>query len=323
MCIPFSIQRRKGTIMRTLRLTRHGFTLIELLVVIAIIGVLIGLMLPAVQKVREAASRTTCANHLKQIGLAVHHYHDTKKELPPSRLGPQHATWFVLILPYIEQDNLYRQWDLSKTYYEQSVAVQTAYVPAYCCPTRRSDSVLSTQFEVSSTGLPDTLEHPGTQGDYACNGGQFYNAIVDNPLCRGPMCVANCQLDANNHITSAKSRTGLRSILDGTSHTLLVGEKHSVASKWGQSGPSWGEGAIWNGDFPRNFSRIGGQTKWNLGQGPDDLVGPWHCKFGSWHPGMCQFLFADGHVSSIANDIDMDTLQKLSCVNDGNITPDY
>jgi prepilin-type N-terminal cleavage/methylation domain-containing protein/prepilin-type processing-associated H-X9-DG protein len=301
---------------------RRAFTLIELLVVIAIIAVLIGLLLPAVQKVREAASRMQCTNNLKQMGLAIHNYHDANNSLPSSRLGPQHATWFVQILPYMEQDALYKQWDLTRTYYEQTPAVQNAFVKGYVCPSRRSMAMPSTQYEVSSTGLPDKLEHPGTQGDYACNGGQFYNSIVDHPLCQGPMCYANSQVSASGQITSTQSQTGLKDITDGTSQTFLVGEKHSVRSKWGQSGPSWGEGSIWNGNFPRNFSRIGGQTKWNLGQGPDDLVGPWHCKFGSWHPGVCQFLFADGHVTSLANSTDIDTLQKLSCRNDGQVIPE-
>jgi len=306
----------------TPRPRRRGFTLIELLVVIAIIAVLIGLLLPAVQKVREAASRMSCGNNLKQMGLAIHAYHDANKALPSSRLGPQHATWFVQILPYLEQDALYKQWDLSRTYYEQTPAVQNALVKTYVCPTRRSSAMPSVQYKVSSTGLPDSAEHPGTQGDYACNGGQFYNAIVDHPLCQGPMCYASSQVNASGQLTSSQSQTGLKDITDGTSQTFLVGEKHSVFSKWGQSGPSWGEGAIWNGDFPRNFSRIGGQTKWNLGQGRDDLVGPWHCKFGSWHPGICQFLFADGRVTSLSNATDMDTLQKLSCRNDGLVIPE-
>lgn len=301
---------------------RRAFTLIELLVVIAIIAVLIGLLLPAVQKVREAAARMQCANNLKQMGLAIHNYHDVNKTLPASRVGPQHATWFVLILPYIEQDNLFRQWDLSRTYYEQPVAVQNAFVKTYVCPTRRNSAVPSTQYEVSSTGLPDTQEHPGTQGDYACNGGQFYNSIVDHPLCQGPFCYASAQVNATGQLTASQAQVALKDITDGTSQTFLVGEKHSVRGKWGQSGPSWGEGAIFNGDFPRNFSRIGGQTKWNLGQGPDDLVGPWHCKFGSWHPGVCLFLFGDGRVASLSNSIDMDTLQKLSCRNDGLVIPE-
>jgi len=301
---------------------RRAFTLIELLVVIAIIAVLIGLLLPAVQKVREAASRMQCGNNLKQMGLAIHNYHDVNKALPPSRVGPQHATWFVVILPYMEQNALYNQWNLADNYYEQSPLVQNAFVKAYLCPSRRSTPMPSTQFEVSSTGIPDSAQHPGTQGDYACNGGQFYNAIVDHPLCRGAMCYASAQVNGSEQVTSSQSQTALKDITDGTSQTFLVGEKHSVQSKWGQSGPTWGEGSIFNGDFPRNFSRIGGQTKWNLGQGSTDLSGPFHCKFGSWHTGVCQFLFADGHVIALSNSIDMNTLQMLSCRNDGQVIPE-
>src|SRR6201981_3072404 len=97
------------------RLKRTGFTLIELLVVIAIIAVLVALLLPAVQQAREAARRSQCRHNLQQMGLAIQNFENVKQTLPSSRLGPQHATWFVQILPYVEQPSLYNLWNLSNT----------------------------------------------------------------------------------------------------------------------------------------------------------------------------------------------------------------
>ena len=104
---------------------RTAFTLVELLVVIAIIGILIALLLPAVQSAREAARRTQCANNLKEIGLSIHEYHDSKKELPPSAITEHKASWAVFILPYLEQEALCNEWDIGRNFYLQNETART------------------------------------------------------------------------------------------------------------------------------------------------------------------------------------------------------
>lgn len=128
---------------------RRAFTLVELLVVIAIIGILIGMLLPAVQQVREAARRTDCLNNLRQVGLATHMFHDAYQAFPPSRVSaPPFATfaqqtegaesWFVRLLPFLEQDALFELWDFSRTYESQAEQAIATPIETFLCASRHS-----------------------------------------------------------------------------------------------------------------------------------------------------------------------------------------
>lgn len=148
---------------------RRAFTLIELLAVIAIISILIGLLLPAVQRAREAACRVGCANNLRQIGLAMHSYEHTHGSLPPNKLGQGLATWAVLILPAMEQDNLYANWNITRSYYVQTAVARETAVASYFCPSRRSASS-APRLSISGDGAGGLLggvNIPGALCDYA------------------------------------------------------------------------------------------------------------------------------------------------------------
>ena len=340
------------------RPARSAFTLIELLVVIAIIAILIGLLLPAVQKVREAANRLKCANNLKQIGLAVHNYHDANGSFPPSYIRQDWATWAALILPYIEQDNTFKLWDTQLRYYDQANMGNPTLdgtprnVPIYFCPSRRAPSIGfsldsgGTDKDVPSafTGVP---HRPGGLSDYAASHGTDVGTLDGNgALSIGrptaavqPSGAAWTNLDAmyqsprGTRITQYESQTNFAAITDGTSNTLLIGEKYvRPKMRWGRNE----DRSIYNGQFARVFRRAAGQPTQNAQMAPfpfvTDLKDEWigsspvretYQRFGSWHPGVCQFVFCDGSVKAVKNAVDNVTLGRLAERADGQVVGDY
>lgn len=290
--------------------TRRGFTLIELLVVIAIIAVLIALLVPAVQKVRESAARIQCANNLKQLGLAAHAYHDVKRALPPDWIAPNlgtvvnpdgFATWAVLLLPYIEQEPQYRLWDLRLPYSRQTPAAVQGQPALFLCPSRPGT--------VLSTGDVQ----PGAIGDYAgCTGsgmGNYNGVLIPAAYSAGTDSLGTIVLGFRGQVS-------LNSIPDGSSNTLLIGEKHirpnSLRGKnedrsiFGgvDNAVRRGAGNAPNGTF-RYLSPPENQTGANANQ-----------SFGGPHTGVCQFVFADGSVRPLPLSLDLPQLTALAGRND-------
>jgi prepilin-type N-terminal cleavage/methylation domain-containing protein len=291
--------------MQSLRKRRDAFTLIELLVVISIIATLMGLLLPAVQRAREAASRISCANNLKQIGLALHNYEGVYGRLPPTRTQIGSATWAVYILPFIEQDNLYNQWNFQATYYQQNNVARTTNVKIYFCPSRRTASDIprnSIFGDIPSWGGA-SVNTPGGLGDYA--------AAIDP--CGQDFPSAGC-VSMSGAFQMGTGNTFM-SFTDGLSNTIFVGEKHVPIDK---KGIGWWDCSTYNGDYAICSTRTGG-SNFPLTNNPRDPG--W--KFGSMHTGVVVFVFGDGGVRNIPATINTNTLYLLISRNDGQVITDF
>ncbi len=310
------------------RRIRSGFTLVELLVVIAIIGMLVTLLLPAVQSAREAARVAQCQNNLKQLALSVELYKGARSHYPPARLkhnpldeepqkcGEKTATWMVRILPYIEEQNVYAKWDLKKAWYVHDLEARSPHVPGFVCPSRRSPDattsgmagdVVITYFEAScgcevaqvSGSLVPTI---GQASDYAGNHGDlspgstgadtdfYYGGNGTGILISSrPVCDGQRVLDFKDKISDRK-------ITDGLSKTILLGEKHVPTVRLGAA-PE--DVPAFDGFSLASAARAAGPgLPLSRGAGDDDYSKT--MSFGSWHHGVCNFAMADGSVRGLS-----------------------
>jgi len=326
---------------------RSGFTLIELLVVIAIIAVLIALLVPAVQKVREAAARSQCQNNLKQMGLALHSYHDTYKRFPPGCAADQPpfgtvnsnwgSSWMVYILPYIEQNALYSKltFNGSSGYNNSNNGpfLTNVIIPIYQCP--------SSPFPAldGNTGTSNPVMRPHYTG---IAGGTWQLAGVtgytENRLSN------NGNQNSGGGVLYPNSKVTFGGITDGTSNCLLVAEQNNfivdnngAKQKWNSAGPhGWSMGAGNNQeppsyqDRPFNTTTVRYQINYQGGWSDGGCCNPangvssntgGNIPLNSAHTGGINALRGDGSVSFLTSSLTLQALMQLATRDDGMVLP--
>jgi prepilin-type N-terminal cleavage/methylation domain-containing protein/prepilin-type processing-associated H-X9-DG protein len=300
----------------------RGFTLVELLVVIAIIGVLVALLLPAVQAAREAARRSQCLNHLKQLGLAVHNFEGPRKELPlayTNQSFPGKNNWAPFVLPYLEQQNLVDGYDLTIDWWvNPNRALVALRLPVLQCP--------STPDPMRIQDKPETTppNKTGAVGDYFTPAGVHPDINLVLPTADQVNTASDLRGVICWHSATNQQNT-LSAILDGTSNSIMIGECAGREDVWRRrvktpfnftSTPKVrARGGAWA--TTDNAYEIGQRKAWDAAFGPIpgnvaiNNSNEWgHC-FYSFHPGGANFLFADGSVRFYGETTNLKVLANL------------
>lgn len=334
---------------KTCKLSK-GFTLIELLVVIAIIAILVSLLLPAVQQAREAARRTQCKNNLKQLGLAIHNYHDVARCFPgnivESGAGYRNASWLTMILPYVEQSTAYNAMEFSGTNFSNQDAppnlnwdlVNRLRVPGLNCPSSVLPTTRTQNANASTIalGAPDQLTYQVS--DYVGMAGGYWlpNTTTVPPGGVWTGYGWDHQVGTIINLGPGASPRRIASLTDGTSNTLAVGEhssytiKESDGSRVDARPSNWAGGAWGNGPGTRAW------VGWSLnvtvpryginyngpGYGHDIPYGG-HTGLRSQHTGGVQVALADGSVRFLSENMSFDTLMALSNGQDDAVIGEY
>ncbi len=301
---------------------RRGFTLIELLVVIAIIAILIALLLPAVQQAREAARRSSCKSNLKQLGVALHNYHDTHSTLPPGYVQDAsgvHWGWSTFVLPQVEASTLYEELNpgpnslQSATSDATDLAAMQTRLSVYRCPSDVAPD-LNTQRPIDGENLA-TSNYP------ACNASDFFAALDGIP-------VETPRRYRSNGLFRRNDGVAFRDVTDGLSNTVAVGER-----AWERNNVRLGAAVVFGQQGDVNTDDVPDPAAWNMGavlagavRSINDTTDPDYdiATFSSLHTGGAQFLFADGSVHFLSENIEfndgngVDSILEFYCArNDG------
>jgi prepilin-type N-terminal cleavage/methylation domain-containing protein/prepilin-type processing-associated H-X9-DG protein len=311
---------------------RRGFTLVELLVVIAIIGLLIALLLPAVQAARESARRSQCQNNLKQLGLAFQNHHDSQKFFPTGGWGwlwvgdpdrgfdeQQPGGWVYNVLPYIEQQAIWEHGSgtTGAAKLQANSERMAMHSPAFACPTRRKPILLP-----QIPGFNNANNTPiGAKSDYAANcGDQNRNEINGGPAAGTTSVNASFINSANleNGISYRCSKVKISDVLDGTMHTIAVGEKYLAVARW-ETGTDAADNENMYVGYDNDIYRSSNTTVTTYFPPRQDNVNTVnHFSYGSAHATAFNAAFCDGSVRPIRYSVAATVYARLGNRKDGN-----